>query len=64
MKKPLPEWGPAEIQARKALNCLRYEVAEDIANDVIGHCIAAFQEIRLSTEKQRHELLSTSEPIS
>jgi hypothetical protein len=46
MKEPLPEWGPAERNARLALNCLRYEVAPAVANDLIGAVLAAFAELR------------------
>lgn len=46
MKEPLPEWGPAECEARKALNCVRYELAPDIAQDVIDRVLTAFAELR------------------
>ncbi len=46
MNEPLPEWGPQERDARLALNCLRLELTPDVANDLIGKVLAAFEEIR------------------
>jgi hypothetical protein len=50
MKEPLPEWGPAEREARLALNCMRLELEPSIAQDIIDRVLAAFAELRAKNE--------------
>jgi hypothetical protein len=46
MREPLPEWGPAERQARLCLNAMRLELEPSIAQDIITNVLAAFEELR------------------
>jgi hypothetical protein len=49
----LPEWGPKECDARKALNCVRLELEPSVAQDLIGSVLAAFAELQADRDRER-----------
>jgi hypothetical protein len=51
MMEPMPEWGPAEREARRVLNALRLELPPAVANDAIALVLAAFAELRVGVPR-------------